>query len=273
MILSDQEITRLSTIPFDLITPYIPANIRRSSYDLTIGDEYYCGVSDTDNSSILQTTALPLSGTFSIPAHGICFILCSEQLHLPSHITARVALRMSHIYKGLVLTAQPPLDPGYDGKIIVMIHNLSSAPVHVTQGDRIATVEFHEVSHPTTSSTPHRNVVSLAGQLTVPLQGSLVEINKKVTDANSKVNGLLLQLGSIIALLIAVPAVYTFYFHNSLGEKIGDLKTALEKRDVTIENQQKQIDSLSARLSTSNPTNLRPLEPSDPPSQPKPGDL
>lgn len=255
MILGGQEITRLSTPPLDLVAPFIGPNTRCSSYDLTVGNEYYCGINDKDNSITLQTVSLPSSGTFSIPAHGICFVLCSESLKLPTHITARVALRMSHIYQGLVLTAQPPFDPGYQGKVIVMLHNLSSAPVHVKQGDRIATIEFHEVAHPLTSTSPHRSVTSLAGQLTVPLQGSLVKINNKVNEANYKVNGLFVQLGTIIALLIAVPAIYTFYSHSTLLEKIGDLKTSAAKSEELIQSQQKQINYLQELLKASEPVN------------------
>jgi deoxycytidine triphosphate deaminase len=278
MILSSQEIQNRcagpQSLPHRLIDPFDLNSLRRSSYDLTVGSEYYCGDSENDRSLTLRTQNLPTSATFSIPAHGVCFILCAETITLPDNITARVALRMSLIYQGLVLTAQPPFDPGYSGKVIVMLHNLSSRPVHVTQGSRIATIEFSEVTHPTAQRSPHRSVSSLAGQLTVPLTGSLMEIDKQVKDANSKVNALFVQLGTIIALVLAVPAIAAYFSFSALNEKIADLKATIAKHEDLADSQRKQIDDLKERITQ--PTNPKgavrtPAEGSTP--RPKGGDL
>jgi deoxycytidine triphosphate deaminase len=248
MILSGQEIERRATSSLPLIAPFASNSLRRSSYDLTVGNEYYCGDVEGQRSATLQTQPLATRATFSIPAHGVCFILCSEDILLPDNITARVALRMPLIYKGLVLTAQPPFDPGYSGKAIIMVHNLSSRSVDLTQGDRIATIEFSEVTHPTTQSSPHGSVSSLASQLRSPLTGSLTKIDQRVNDANRKVESILYQLGTIIAIVIAIPAIAGAFSYSALSDKISDLKSSLTKSDDVIEQQRKQIVELKEKI-------------------------
>jgi deoxycytidine triphosphate deaminase len=246
MILSSQEIKSRSINGGVLVNPFDKDNLRRSSYDLTVGKEFYCGEPIISQSFTASIQQLDNGTTFLIPANGVCFLLCTETITLPDDITAKVALRMPLIYRGLVITAQPPFDPGYSGKVIVMLHNLSSQAVQLTQGERVVSIEFSQVSHPTTQTSPHRRVDSLSGQLRGPWTGSLTEMQARVESARRDVNRMLLQIGTVLALALAVPTVSSWLSYNSISDEITTLEKQIEKmQDV---NEELKKANLEQRL-------------------------
>ncbi|MBJ2213336.1 MULTISPECIES: dCTP deaminase domain-containing protein [Pseudomonas] len=239
MILHNLEIMRLSTGTFDLIRPYICENVRASSYDLTVGEEYYIG--QCDNFSTFETQKLTPHQSITIPPHAICFILAAETIRLPANITARVSLRMSHIYAGMVLTAQPPFDPNYRGKVIIMLHNLSSSPYYLKSGDRVATIEFTRLVDDTTYKKEQKPVETLAKQLTKPLVSSLSEIASASKTTQDKVTQLSGQLLTFAALIVAILALPSFFSYSTLsGEQ--------SKQSDKIEKMQNRIDEYQAQL-------------------------
>jgi deoxycytidine triphosphate deaminase len=228
-----------------LVTDFNDENLRGSSYDLTVGDEYYIGKQSSANA--LHTERLKTAQTFSIPPHAVCFILATESINLPSDITAKVSLRMTHIYAGLVLAAQPPLDPNYEGKVILLLHNLSSEAVHVKNGERIATIEFMRVENPVantsaTSSPQQRKVKDLESQLTKPIISSLSKVSHQAKSAVRQVKLLASSFVTIIAILFALVAIPSLGQFSSLSEKLKD-------QDVKLEGLTKQLDMYKSALS------------------------
>lgn len=211
----------------DLISPYNPEHQRGSSYDLTVGDEYYIG--GRGWVAPLETHKLRVNQSFTIPPHAVCFIISAETIHLPVELTARVSLRMTHIYAGLVLTTQPPFDPGYEGRVIVMLHNLSSEPVHLRSGERVATIEFMRLESPPNPPKIHRSVRNLEEQLEKPLVSSLAEIAKISRSARNKVYWLGGQMLIFAALIVAVLAVPGFYSYSGLLDRLGEQRDKIKE--------------------------------------------
>lgn len=234
MTFTNDQIDSLSKGPEQLIAPYNEANTRAGSYDLTIGDEYYIGSSQDE--SVLDTRGLSEGQSFAIPPHAVCFILLTEAIKLPPDVTAKISLRMTHIYSGLVLTSQPPFDPGYSGNVIVMVHNFSASPVYLKHGERLATIEFTKLATSPKKVKPHRSVTTLKGQLTKPLVSSLSEIASMSKAAQDRVNWLSTQMLIFAALIVAVLAVPGFFSYSGLvdrvneqREEIRDLKTSIDQ--------------------------------------------
>jgi deoxycytidine triphosphate deaminase len=250
MVLSGAEISRLvSAFPEPMISGFNEKNVRGSSYDLTVGSEYYLGDEAELSNQPLSGIKLEPLQTFTIPAHGICYVLCSEGLFLPGDITAKVSLRMKCIYGGLILPAQPPFDPGYKGKVIVMVHNLSSADFPLKQGDRVATIEFLRVLNPA-SSAPHQpGVIDLKSQLTRRTSSSLSKINAVAEKALSKVNYFITAAVTVVpiffAVITALPAVN---YYNTLNDKIVDYKGWAEELKTENKEQEKKISDLESNL-------------------------
>ncbi|RYH60988.1 MAG: hypothetical protein EON54_10495 [Alcaligenaceae bacterium] len=256
MILPSQEIKRLSEVAvasLGLVSPFVGANLRASSYDLTVGEEYYIGQDGL--SSKLLTQSLKNSQTFTIPPHAICFILSAETIRLPNDVTAKVSLRMTHIYAGMVLTSQPPFDPGYCGRVVVLLHNLSSEPCYIKSGERVATIEFMRLEAASVTSNVHRSVKTLEEQLSKPLVSSLTEIAGMSTSAHDRVAWLSNQMLVFAALVVAVLAVPGFFSYSSLLDRLGDNKEQIKEMSQTmegykrdLENNRRAIDELEKRF-------------------------
>ena len=233
MTFSSDQIDSLSKGSEQLIVPYNEANTRAGSYDLTIGDEYYIGSSQDE--SILDTRSLSKDQSFAIPPHAVCFILLTEAIKLPSDVTAKISLRMTHIYSGLVLTSQPPFDPGYSGNIIVMVHNFSASPVYLKQGERLATIEFSNLASIPKEVKPHRSVTTLKGQLTKPLVSSLSEIASISKAAQDRVNWLSNQMLIFAALIVAVLAVPGFFLYSGIVDRVNEQRDEIKELKASIE--------------------------------------
>lgn len=256
MILSNQEIEQRAVARPALISPFIARNVRLSSYDLTIGEEIYSGKNGT--SSTVHTETLQSRQAFTIPAHGVCFILSEETITLPHDITAKVSLRMSLVYRGLILTSQPPFDPGYVGKVIMMVHNLSSEPINLQRGDRIVTMELMQVVNPTlpTATTPspqtHRSVGNLVGQLPGPVRSSLITISEKASRAQERVAWLSVHMISFVGLIATVLAVPGFFSFSGLTDRLDDQTIRIESMQKTIDNQAVALAKLQMLLRVEN---------------------
>lgn len=245
MILPNQEIERLSTALDDgikLISPFNKTNLRSGSYDLTVGDEYYIG--QAGESSTLLTKKLNSCQSFTTPPHAICFILVAENIHLPSDVTAKVSLRMTHIYAGMVLTSQPPFDPGYNGRVVLMLHNLSSEPFHLKCGERVATIEFMRLENEPNQDKIHRSVRTLEEQLAKPIVSSLTEIARMSTSAYDKVYWLSGQMLFFAALIVAVLAVPGFFSYSNLLERLGDQRDRLKDANLIIEDYKRDLEKM-----------------------------
>lgn len=256
MILGKEHIVRLSKGDQRMISPFNEGNVRRSSYDLTVGGEYYCGMNDECGEIVAKE--LRQGHTFMIPPHGICFILSSEALHLPVDVTAKVSLRMSHVYHGLVLTSQPPFDPGYKGRVIVMIHNLSSIARPLKRGERVATIEFTRVSgsppidrsNSQSGTKVHRTVIGIAEQLTSPVRGGLEELSSRsvrVEGRLSKAFSVGLAYAAILLAMVAVPqlAMYSAYDARlaDLRQKVDQLEAKLSQERSTVAKREVEVSS------------------------------
>lgn len=239
MILPSQEIERLSKgQTHGLIYPFNEANLRASSYDLTVGEEYYIGQEGT--ASTLSTQLLKPRQSFTIPPHAVCFILATENIHLPDDVTAKVSLRMTHIYAGMVLTSQPPFDPRYHGRVVVMLHNLSSVAFHLKRGERVATIEFMRVEETPHKSKAHRSVTTLEEQLPKPFVSSLTEIASMAKSSNEKVMWLSGQMLTFLALIVAALAVPGFFSYSNLLDRLSEQKSQLQEMSQTLESYKRE---------------------------------
>jgi len=241
MILPDKNIESLSKNK-NLIVPFKKEHLRASSYDLSVGGEYYIG-EDGGNTSI-NTQLLNSRQSFKIPPHAVCFIITEESIKLPSYITAQISLRMTHIYKGAVLTSQPPFDPGYEGKAILMIYNLSSTPINLQRGDRLATIQFTRLLSEPETNKIHRSVFSIEEQLCEPLISSLSEIAKTSKSANKKVTHLVAHLVGYLTLVIATLAVPSVISYGYFNERLKSTEVEVKRN----EGHETKIQELSELL-------------------------
>ena len=123
-----------------LIDPYDRRNIKYSSYDLRVGEEYRL-------SSQSRVSGVSRNGSIEIPAHEICFILTEERITLPNDLCAFLFSRLEGMKRGYLMHPQPPIDPGYSGRLCILLHNLSNFTITLHRGQHIASIVFMKLSN------------------------------------------------------------------------------------------------------------------------------
>lgn len=186
MVLSREDVERL-VLTKRLIAPFAKPQMGPSSYDLTIGDEYYV-YNDSDGERFLprKLAATEPEDRFSIPPNGCAFILTAEVLNMPVNVAGQISLRFGLTKRGIMLSPQAPIDPGYSGNVMMMLYNLSDRPQDFRRGDPFVSVSFHELSSPTHAYRGiNQGVTSIEGFMPTglpPVQTSMAREQKKVDD-------------------------------------------------------------------------------------------
>jgi hypothetical protein len=88
---------------------------------------------------------------FVLKQDSIAFFTLQPYLMLPDYIAMRFNFRIRNVYKGLLLGTGPLVDPGFQGRLSIPIHNLTSADYTFTGGEGIITAEFTKIPVPTYS--------------------------------------------------------------------------------------------------------------------------
>lgn len=136
--LSDKSIRELCR-DYRMIDPYDYDRIKSASYDLSIGDEFR--FSHEGGISKLNDWKTKIS----IPPYTICYVLTQETINLPKDVTATLYPTMSIAKEGLLMYPQAPIDPGYKGKLYILLHNLTNSDKPIERGNPIASLVFFKL--------------------------------------------------------------------------------------------------------------------------------
>lgn len=135
-----------------VVVPFDPSNCQKTSVDLMLDKEIESYVSDKP---ILSDEDIPKKNykTFDILIEGFSlqpgqsvFIKTVETVHIPRNTSASVCGRTDIERMGLMIQPIHCLDPGYKGKITVLVVNHSSVPVQLVAGVEICQLSLHELS-------------------------------------------------------------------------------------------------------------------------------
>ena len=82
----------------------------------------------------------------TLDKNSISYLWTDERLLLPEYIAARFNLHIRHVHKGILLGTGPLIDPGFGGRILIPLHNLTDNDYELRGGEGIIWVEFTKVS-------------------------------------------------------------------------------------------------------------------------------
>lgn len=156
MILTDRQIREALDRGDIFIEPFDDKQVQPATYDLRVGEQG-ATTSSKKRVNIRETGYLLLEhGDF-----GIVTVL--EEIRLGLQYTARFGLRSKYARKGLIATTGPQIDPGYEGRLIVGITNLTPRNISLPYKDDFLSVEFHRLEEPATRpySGPYQGRVEL----------------------------------------------------------------------------------------------------------------
>jgi len=197
-------------------------NIKSSSYDLSMGNEYY--IYDKKIKPELFNKMVKELGekdSFFIPPGETCIILTEEKVNIPLNLQGKLFLRSHFNKQGVVLSSQSPIDPGYEGKIWALLYNLSNNKIEVERGQSILTIAFHELDDETERyDGDYQGLDTLKKlKITEAFYSSLDELRNELRSKRERFEATMPWLLMIITVTIGILAiiVVVLLFYLGLG--------------------------------------------------------
>jgi hypothetical protein len=79
---------------------------------------------------------------YLVPRNSLVFIRLRQKLRLPFYLIGRHNLKISYVYKGLLLGTGPQVDPGYTGRLYIPLHNFTTNDVRVYIDESFVSIDF-----------------------------------------------------------------------------------------------------------------------------------
>lgn len=213
-VLSDQDIEAFCQAASPLIEPYDASRLKSASYDLIVGREYYIHRAAHDNevsrSPIIDK--LKKKAPLSIPPNAVCFVITEETVQMAPDLAASLSLPLGLLKKGIILAKQPPLDPGYRGKLVAMLYNLSTEAVVLYQGQHVLSIEFQTLTRKPRDlyDGAYMDLVSLEDYIDHPLSSSLVALRDNVKNWRN-------QLLTFVPMILTAVSISTVLLLGIVG--------------------------------------------------------
>lgn len=141
MILTDRQIREACRNGDITIEPFEESQIQAATYDLRVGAQ----AATTSTKKMIDVKE---TGYFSLTPGDFGVVTVLEEIALGPQYAARFGLRSKYARKGLIATTGPQIDPGYHGRLIVGLTNLTPKPVSLAYKDDLVSVEFHRLEEP-----------------------------------------------------------------------------------------------------------------------------
>lgn len=210
-----------------LIEGYCYENVQTCSYDLRMGSQYYYDKNKGDD--VVNISSLQKGEVLKIPPDAICYVITEESVNMPDDLTASISLSLGLIKCGVMLAAQPPYDPGYKGKTVALLHNLSNEPVKIKYGQHILNIVFTKLSTPVEQTQKYsgdyqglNNLKAFCQEVRV---GAVFELKQELMKGRERLNAFM------PVIIAALTILFTILFGVS---SIGGLVKASSSDDETI---------------------------------------
>ena len=178
------------------------SNVSNSSYDLTLGDEYYYAGEINELSDKKPFLALE--------PYDYAIASCNEKISMPRDVSGRFDVSVNLFCQGIILSNSTQVDPGFRGKLFCLFFNTSNKVFYLKRHTHFATMEFNKLIEPTTPySGKYADEDSIVPYLpTNVMQGAINELKKEIENLkteNQKMQGIYL---SVLALFLAIVSIF-----------------------------------------------------------------
>lgn len=134
-----------------MIFPFDESCLKPASYGIKMQGEYIYW-ENIDKPAIegrlenIVETDIDGDKVFTLKRDSIAFVGLEPEFKFPDYIAARFNLKIKHIYQGLLLGTGPLVDPGFQGKIYVPLHNLTNNDYKIKINKPLIWMEFTKLS-------------------------------------------------------------------------------------------------------------------------------
>lgn len=125
-----------------MLYPFDPSKLISASYEVPFDGEVYQWDGNVERDIIKIADA----GGFTLKQNSIAYVWLNTTFSLPDYIALRFNLVIKHVHKGILLGTGPLVDPGYEGKLLIPLHNLTSNEYRISEGEGLIWIEFTKIS-------------------------------------------------------------------------------------------------------------------------------
>lgn len=136
--------------PFEVHPDQLEDTLKPASCGIRLGGK--CIYWEYDNLGAedrrLEKVKLELDreGVLVLPPNSIVYATLTPTIRLPDYIAARFNLSIRYIYRGLLVGTGPLVDPGFQGRLSIPLHNLTAYECPIPTSDVILWMEFTKLS-------------------------------------------------------------------------------------------------------------------------------
>ncbi len=121
-----------------MIHPFHAEDLKPASYAFRL-----MGACRDDKNNFFE---IPGGEDFEVRANSITFVTLEPYIRLPDYIALRFNLKIRNVYRGLLLGTGPLIDPGFEGRLSIPLHNLTENTYRFRGGETMIWVEFTKLS-------------------------------------------------------------------------------------------------------------------------------
>jgi dCTP deaminase len=147
MVLVDEDIKKAVKSGEIELSDFSEKCLQPASYDLRVGEEGF-------TLSAGRVISIQNEGVLEIQPGDFALVMTHEKLRLPTNMLGRFGLRSAYARMGLLATAGPQVDPGFEGKLVIGIVNFSSRSIKLPYLIPFCTLELQRLQ--SSASAPYR---------------------------------------------------------------------------------------------------------------------
>jgi deoxycytidine triphosphate deaminase len=125
-----------------MVFPFSTKQLKSASYEVCFGKEaiYW----DADGKHSFKAT--DAHSYLVLKKNSIAYVDVDISFFLPFYIAVRFNLTITHVHRGILLGTGPLVDPGFCGKLMIPLHNLTNNDYELHPGEPLITVEFTKLT-------------------------------------------------------------------------------------------------------------------------------
>jgi deoxycytidine triphosphate deaminase len=155
--------------PFDIDWGDKTEMLKPASCGIKVGGDVIFWDTDRKGKPKKVTRHLAHGEELKLKQNTIVYVTLEPTLRLPDYMAARFNLTIRDIYRGLLVGTGPLVDPGFQGRLSLPLHNLTVNDYRIYGGEPLVWMEFTKLS-------PHKRWSGGGG---VPRSGDYVEFPQR----------------------------------------------------------------------------------------------
>ena len=203
MILTDRQIREADEKGDIVIEPFDEGQIEPATYDLRVGEQ-------GTTTSIKRLVNIRETGSLLLAPGDFAVVTVHETIKLGPQYAARFGLRSKFARKGLIATTGPQIDPGFYGRLIIGLTNLTPRSVSLPYKDDFISVEFHRLEEPVSEpySGPYQGRTELGPE---DIEAIMESEGMALSEVMTMLRSLSENVGTLTDNMIALTAEFRSY--------------------------------------------------------------